>query len=76
MIVIMVLAMIIFGVSAWFYGYYSHKSNDNLPSLSSIIEMENVEVNESVVGYLRTQLRYMWKEPDKIDSDMKYMGNR
>ena len=43
--------------SAWFYRYYNRKSNDNLPSLSLIAQMEEVDVNELLDGYSRTQLR-------------------
>lgn len=32
-------------VSAWFYGYYNSKSNDNLPTLTAIAEMSEADVN-------------------------------
>ena len=57
------------GVLAWFYRYYNRKSNDNLPSLSLIAQMEEVDVNELLDGYSRTQLRSVWDEPDFINSN-------
>ncbi len=54
---------------AWFYRYYNRKSNDNLPSLSLIAQMEEVDVNELLDGYSRTQLRSVWDEPDFINSN-------
>ena len=68
-IVLSILLVIVLGVSAWFYGYYNRKSNDNLPSLSLIAEMEEVDVNELLDGYSRTQLRSVWDEPDFINSN-------
>ena len=32
-VIILILAIC---VSAWFYGYYNRKSNDNLPTLTAI----------------------------------------
>ena len=58
-----ILAVIAFGVLAWLYGYHNQKSNDNLPALSSIAEMEEADVNELLAGYRRTQLRTVWEEP-------------
>ena len=40
-VIILVLAIC---VSAWFYGYYNHKSNDNLPTLAAIAEMSETSV--------------------------------
>ena len=54
---------------AWFYRYYNRKSNDDLPSLSLIAQMEEVDVNELLDGYSRTQLRSVWDEPDFINSN-------
>ena len=56
-IVLSIILVIVLGISAWFYGYYNRKSNDNLPSLSLIAEMEEADVNELLCGYRRTQLR-------------------
>ena len=41
-VIILVLAIC---VSAWFYGYYNRKSNDNLPTLTAIAEMSEADVN-------------------------------
>ena len=38
-------------VSAWFYGYYNRKSNDNLPTLTAIAEMSEADVNSLLPGY-------------------------
>lgn len=58
-----ILAVIALGISVWFYAYYNQKSNDNLPSLSAIAEMEEADVNELLIGYRRAQLRTVWEEP-------------
>lgn len=68
-IVLSILFIISLGVLAWFYRYYNRKSNDNLPSLSLIAQMEEVDVNELLDGYSRTQLRSVWDEPDFINSN-------
>ena len=52
-------------VCAWFVGYYTRKSQDNLPSLESISEMNEADVNELLVGYRNYQLDDVWEEPDK-----------
>ena len=49
-------------VSAWFYGYYNRKSNDNLPTLTAIAEMSEADVNSLLPGY-------------HIDSLERYGGN-
>ena len=64
-----ILAVIALGISVWFYAYYNQKSNDNLPSLSVIAEMEEADVNELLIGYHRAQLRTVWEEPDSINSN-------
>jgi len=51
-------------VLAWFYGYYSRKSNDNLPALTAIAEMSESEVNSLLPGYKINQLREVWGKPD------------
>lgn len=53
-VIILVLAIC---VSAWFYGYYNHKSNDNLPTLAAIAEMSEADVNNLLTGYHIDQLR-------------------
>ena len=51
-------------VSAWFYGYYNRKSNDNLPTLTAIAEMSEADVNSLLPGYHIDQLREVWGKPD------------
>lgn len=68
-IIIAVFAIIVLGISAWFYGYYNNKSNDNLPNLTSIATMDEAEVNELLVGYRKIQLREIWNEPDETNSN-------
>ena len=55
-VIILVLAIC---VSAWFYGYYNHKSNDNLPTLAAIAEMSEADVD---------QLREVWGKPDTSEN--------
>ena len=52
-VIILVLAIC---VSAWFYGYYNHKSNDNLPTLAAIAEMSEADVNNLCLGIILTSL--------------------
>ncbi len=59
-VIILVLAIC---VSAWFYGYYNHKSNDNLPTLAAIAEMSEADVNNLLPGYHIDQLREVWGKP-------------
>ena len=61
--VVCILTVTALGVLAWLYGYHNQKSNDNLPALSMIAEMEEADVNELLAGYHRTQLRTVWEEP-------------
>ena len=61
---VFIAAMVLFiAYEAWLYAYHNQKSNDNLPGLKSISEMEEADINERVCGYKRTQLNYMWEEP-------------
>ena len=65
-----VAAVLFMAYEVWLYAYHNQKSNDNLPSLKSISEMEEAEINEKVCGYKRTQLNYMWDEPyETSDND-------
>lgn len=56
-------------VSAWFYGYYNRKSNDNLPTLTAIAEMSEADVNSLLPGYNIDQLREVWGKPDTSEDD-------
>ena len=54
--------------SAWFYGYYNRKSNDNLPTLTAIAEMSQADVNSLLPGYHIDQLREVWGKPDTSEN--------
>ena len=66
-IVIAIILVVVICVSAWFYGYYSRKSNDNLPALTAIAEMSEYDVNSLLPGYKINQLRAVWGEPDSSE---------
>ena len=77
-VVVCVFAVIALGISIWFYIYHNQKSNDNLPTLSLIAEMEEADVNELLAGYRRTQLRTVWEEPvfTNTNSDIWEIGGK
>lgn len=56
-------------IGAWFYGYYNRKSNDNLPVLDTIAEMDEADVNTLLMGYKRIQLIEVWGEPDEVQEN-------
>ena len=64
-IAIIATAVLFLAYEVWLYAYHHQKNNDNLPGLQSISEMEEADINEIVCGYKRTQLNYMWKDPDE-----------
>ena len=61
--ILIVLAVIAVAGWTWSYGYHNRKSNDNLPNLQSIAQMDEAEVNKILSGYRRTQLLEVWGEP-------------
>ena len=67
-ILVIAIAIIALAVALWFYGYYNRKGNDNLPSLTSIVQMDEAEVNRIVCGYRREQLAEVWGTPDESSS--------
>lgn len=67
-IVIIILLIVVLAVCAWFIGYHTRKSQDNLPSLESIAEMDEADINDLLVGYRNYQLDDVWEGPD-IKSD-------
>lgn len=67
--VICVLAVIALGILVWSYACHDQKSNDNLPALSLIAEMDEADVNELLAGYRRIQLRTVWEEPAFTDKN-------
>lgn len=54
-------------IGAWFLGYHTRKSNDNLPSLTAIAQMSESEVNSLLPGYHIDQLREVWGKADHSD---------
>ena len=67
-IVIIILLIVVLAVCVWFIGYHTRKSQDNLPSLESIAEMDEADINDLLVGYRNYQLDDVWEGPD-IKSD-------
>ena len=67
-IVMSILLIVILAVCAWSIGYHIRKSQDNLPSLESIAEMDEADINDLLVGYKNYQLVDVWEDPD-IESD-------
>ena len=63
-IVIIILLIVVLAVCAWFIGYHTRKSQDNLPSLESIAEMDEADINDLIVGYRNYQLDDVWEGPD------------
>ena len=63
-IVIIILLIVVLAVCAWFIGYHTRKSQDNLPSLESIAEMDEADINDLLVGYRNYQLDDVWEGPD------------
>lgn len=57
------LAVLVVAGFAWNYGYQNRKSNDNLPALQSIAQMDEAEVNNILSGYKRVQLLEVWGNP-------------
>lgn len=62
-IAISILVVAVLCVAAWFFGYHNRKSNDNLPALASVAQMNEVDANELLVGYRGNQLIEVWGEP-------------
>ena len=65
-IALFVILVLMIVVGTWFYGYYNCKSNDNLPTLAIIAEMDEADVNTLLMGYKRIQLIEVWGEPDSV----------
>lgn len=77
LIVLAIILVVAIGVAAWFYGYYNRKNNDNLPTLTTIAEMSESDVNSLLSGYKINQLREVWGEPDSSEdgTDSWQIGN-
>lgn len=63
-IVIIILLIVVLAACAWFIGYHTRKSQDNLPSLESIAEMDEADINDLLIGYRNYQLDDVWEGPD------------
>ena len=64
LIALFCLLAVVLAVGAWFHAYYNRKSNDNLPALAVIVEMDEADVNTLLIGYKRIQLIEVWGSPD------------
>lgn len=69
--VLIILAVL---VSIWIFGYHNRKSNDNLPSLTAAVKMDEGELNGILSGYDIEQLIEVWGQPDN-SSDNECMWN-
>ena len=67
--VLILILLIVVAICAWFIGYHTRKSQDNLPSLESISKMDEAEINDILVGYRNYQLDDVWGQPDEKSSD-------
>ena len=60
--------------SAWLYGYYNRKSNDNIPSKELMVSYYQNKgadyATGQLQGYKNTQLMEVWGEPDSCLSGM------
>ena len=72
-ILVSILVVIALTALVWFNGYYKQKNSDNLPSLSSIVKMEEAEVNELLIGYHKTQLKLYGKN-QILSTQMRIYG--
>ncbi len=54
-------------VCLWFYGYFSRRNNDNIPSKELMVtyleEKGEAFATEHLEGYLHTQLAEVWGQP-------------
>lgn len=63
LIFIAILLVIALAVTAWLWAYHHRKSNDNLPSLASLSQMQEEEITAMLAGYRQAQLAEVWGEP-------------
>lgn len=65
---VILFAIIMAAVSAWFYGYHNHKSLDNIPSTEQMMlyleEKGEDYALDKLAGYTRDDLIEIWGEPD------------
>ncbi len=69
-----VLLALALAVGLWFYGYYSRKNNDNIPSKELLatyyFEKGEAFACEKLEDYRRSQLVEVWGEPQGFLSGM------
>lgn len=63
-ILISALLVIALAATAWLWAYHHQKSNDNLPSLASLSQMDEEEITDLLTGYRQAQLHEVWGKPD------------
>ena len=65
---LILILIILAAICAWFIGYHTRKSQDNLPSLESISKMDEAEIEDILIGYRNHQLEDVWGKPDEVNS--------
>lgn len=71
-VMFVIILIVAICVSAWCYGYYNRKSNDNLPALTAIAEMGEADVNSILPGYNIDQLKEVWGKPNTSEDGTAY----
>jgi len=69
LIALTAIAVLAGAIFAWRIAYSLRKSNDNLPALTTIVEMSEAEVNSMLPGYKITQLCDIWGDPDSSENN-------
>lgn len=63
-----VLLLVTVSIYAWFWGYYNHKSLDNIPTKTLMVtylqEKGEGYASEKIAGYSLNALSEIWGEPD------------
>lgn len=66
--ILLLLFILVFAAAAWFFGYFSRKSLDNIPSkelmISYLTEKGESFAAEKIRGYSVDALTTVWGEPD------------
>ena len=62
--IVLSFVVILGAIFAWSVAYAMRKNTDNLPTLATIVEMSEAEVNSLLPGYKINQLMTVWGEPD------------
>ena len=68
-ICLIAVVIIAVAVCAWLIGYHTRKSQDNLPAIEKLTQMDEVELNDLLIGYRNHQLTDVWEEPDEKDGN-------